>query len=387
MTKQKVLFLVPWEVKKVNQDDLTKYSANLLVQGEKYWFLRHWRRQGLDVKVRGINEKSRVISWQKRYLRLLFTPIFPLLEEIRKADLLFCFHSQLGLSTAFCMKLLGIKKPLVLFDVEGIGRKNKPWQRWFVRQALNKVSLVFYLARVQKDDYEKYYPEILNRAEFLPFGVDLSRFPYREQKTENYILSIGYQDSNFRDWKTLLRAFNLFSAKTKLVIVGRSGFSAEEIGNSTLENVELIKTCNLSKLNEYVLRSKFVVLPFANRRQALGQMTLLGSMALGKAVVVSKVPGIRDYVTDGQDGLFYQAGNPYDLAEKINHLLSNPRRAEELGNEAKNSVENEFNEQAVAIRIFETLKKRDLMEVFAAQAIDRSNAMLEAVPLSEEFVS
>ena len=164
MTKQKVLFLVPWEVKKVNQDDLTKYPANLLVEGQRYWFFKHWKDNNLDMEVRGINEKSKFLVWQRKCLHFIFTPVLSVLKDIKKADLIFCFHSQLGLPVAFWMKLFKINKPLILFDVEGIGRKNKVWQRWLIKKIISKISLVFYFAQVQKEDYQRYFPEIIKRS-------------------------------------------------------------------------------------------------------------------------------------------------------------------------------------------------------------------------------
>ncbi len=380
----KILTLVGWDIQKVGEDDKSKHPANLLLPNQRYWFFKYWPDSEFEVDVMGLDKH---ILMERRFLRFYLRTPLKALSKSSGYDLILCFHSQLGLPLAFLMQKFDIKTPLVIFDVEGFGRKNNFWQRKFIRQALSRVSLVFYLAKVQKEDYARYYPEVLDRSEFLPFGVDLSRFPYQEKRTEDYILSIGYQGSEFRDWKTLLEAFSLFKTKTKLVIVGKSGFRRDEVGHSTLENVEFVRKCNLPELNEYVSRCKFVVLPFAERRQALGQMTLLGVMALGKAVVVSQVCGIKDYLTHGQDGLFYQPGNPYDLAEKICHLLSNPRRTERLGRKAKETVEKKFNEKRMAQKILETLKKRHLIEGLTSPPVRRMPAIIESKALSEEMVS
>ncbi len=379
----RILTLVGWKVSKVDGDDESRHPANLLLPDERYWFFRYWTNERLKVDVMGLH---RHIAFEKSFLRFyLWTP-FRALWKASHYDLIFCFHSQLGLPLALMMKILKVNTPLVIVDVEGFGRKNSFWQRWLVRQALSRVSLVFHLATVQREDYAKHYPEILNRTEFLPLGIDPTRFPRPESKMEDYILSIGYQGSDFRDWKTLIEAYNLLNTKTKLLIVGRSGFRKGEIGDSTLENVEFVKSCDLPTLNEYVLKSKFVILPLTDRRQALGQMTLLGAMALGKAVLASSVPGVIGYVTDGQSGLFYQSGDHHDLAEKANRLLNRPGEAEKLGRSARKAIETRFHQENMAARILEILKERHLMADFSDSAAPTSGRTHETILMEKECV-
>lgn len=358
MTKQKVLFLVPWEVKKVNQDDLTKYSANLLIEGEKYWFLRHWKDNNLNIEVRGINEKSKFVLWQKKYLKFLFIPTLLMLKEMRKTDLIFCFHSQLGLPTAFWMKLFGIKKPLVLFDVEGIGRKNRLWQRWLIRRIISKISLLFYFAQIQREDYARYYPQLLEKSEFVHLGIDLSRFQrIRKSKKENYILTIGYQGPSFRDWKTLIKAFNRLKQEIDLVVVGKSKFSTEEIGEEKLPScVKFVPACSFQELNEYVAGAKLVVLSLPERRHAFAQMTLIQAMSMKKPVVITKVSGVEDYVEDGKTALFCKPNDWQDLKDKIEMLLEDRKSRQEIARSARRLVVRKFNEEKLAENLYRSVK-------------------------------
>ena len=354
----KTLTLLGWEISKIKEDDKTRHPANLLLPNERYWFFKYWDRKDLEVDVMGLGKNT---IFARKVLRFYFWTPFKALLKASKHNLILCFHSQVGLPLAFMMWLLNIKTPLAIIDVEGFGRKHRGWQRWFINQALKRVSLVFHLATIQKEDYAKYYPQILDRIEFLPLGIDLSRFPYKKEIAEDYILSIGYQGSDFRDWKTLIGAYNLLKTKTKLVIVGRTDLTYEEIGDLCLENVEFVNMCSLPKLNEYVSKCKFVVLPLTDRRQALGQMTLLGAMVLAKTVVVPEVPGVKDYITDNQDGIFYEPGNADSLKEKMQFLLDNPSVVKQIGKEAKNSAQMKFSDQNMSLQIFEALKNRGLL--------------------------
>jgi glycosyltransferase involved in cell wall biosynthesis len=49
-------------------------------------------------------------------------------------------------------------------------------------------------------------------------------------------------------------------------------------------------------------------------------------LALGKPVIAPRTPGIQDYF-DPDSLLFFEAGNPVELAEKIKYVYSNSRQA------------------------------------------------------------
>lgn len=51
--------------------------------------------------------------------------------------------------------------------------------------------------------------------------------------------------------------------------------------------------------------------------RSAGQQTYLNAMALGKLVIVSDVPGVRDHVTHGESGLIVPAGDPEALAREL----------------------------------------------------------------------
>jgi hypothetical protein len=54
--------------------------------------------------------------------------------------------------------------------------------------------------------------------------------------------------------------------------------------------------------------------------RSAGQQTYLNAMVLGKAVVVSDVPGVRDHVVDGETGLIVPAGDSGALADALRWL-------------------------------------------------------------------
>jgi glycosyltransferase involved in cell wall biosynthesis len=238
-----------------------------------------------------------------------------------------------------------------------LGRKNKWYVRPFIRKAISGIDRLFYLATIQKEDYQRYYPEVVSKSEFLPLGIDLTRFSRNGAKEEDYIVSIGYQSSDFRDWKTLLQAYSRLKTRTRLLILGKEKFDSEEIENERIpEGVRFIGKTDLSTLNEITSRARFVVLPLPERRHAFGQMTLLGCMALGKGVIVSGVSSVTDYLKNEKEGILFQPYNPGDLAEKMQTLLDDPGLAEKLGKKARLTVRKRFCEPLMAEKLKENLK-------------------------------
>ena len=80
-------------------------------------------------------------------------------------------------------------------------------------------------------------------------------------------------------------------------------------------------------------------------------MTLLQQMALGKAVIVAKVPSMLDYVQDGENACFYEAKNASDLCGKMEDFLKNPERRETIGSNAADYVKRVHNEKGMALQI------------------------------------
>jgi len=95
---------------------------------------------------------------------------------------------------------------------------------------------------------------------------------------------------------------------------------------------------NLPKL--YAACDVFV-LSSVSRLEAFG-IVALEAMATGKPVVVADIPGVREVIEDGREGLLADPVNPPDLAEKIRALLADPARAREMGRRGREKVLSAF---------------------------------------------
>jgi hypothetical protein len=73
---------------------------------------------------------------------------------------------------------------------------------------------------------------------------------------------------------------------------------------------------------ELLRNARLVVVPLAGREdRTAGQQTYLNAMALGKAVIVTDSPGVREYVEDGHTGIVVPPGDPAALARAMRWAL------------------------------------------------------------------
>ncbi|MQY52563.1 glycosyltransferase [Rhodocyclus gracilis] len=80
------------------------------------------------------------------------------------------------------------------------------------------------------------------------------------------------------------------------------------------------------------------VLPLSNTSigsRYTSPLKLFEYMAMGKAIVASDHPSIREVLVDGKNALLVPAENPVALADALNVLIANPEIRKQLGNAAE----------------------------------------------------
>lgn len=102
---------------------------------------------------------------------------------------------------------------------------------------------------------------------------------------------------------------------------------------------------------ELLREARIVVVPLADRDdRTAGQQTYLNAMALGKAVVVTDSPGVREYVEDGRTGLIVPPGDPDAMANALRRLLdpANAGAAEQISAAAAKTAREQFSPEGYA---------------------------------------
>src|SRR5438094_10556768 len=103
------------------------------------------------------------------------------------------------------------------------------------------------------------------------------------------------------------------------------------------DRVRFLGRISDNRLPEVYAACDVFVLPSVSRLEAFG-IVALEAMATGKPVIVADIPGVREMIEDGRDGLLTDTVNPRDLADKIRRLLADPDARRALGLPAREKV-------------------------------------------------
>lgn len=71
--------------------------------------------------------------------------------------------------------------------------------------------------------------------------------------------------------------------------------------------------------------------------------SILEAMSLKKTLVASKIGGVPEIITDGVNGLLYEAGNEYELTDKLKIVLKNDRLRKEFAQAGFENIKTKFN--------------------------------------------
>src|SRR5438046_6515220 len=123
---------------------------------------------------------------------------------------------------------------------------------------------------------------------------------------------------------------------------------AESMGVS--ERVQFLGRVSDEQLPEVYAACDVFVLPSVSRLEAFG-IVALEAMATGKPVIVADIPGGREIIEDGRDGLLADPGNPRDLADTLRRLLAEPDACHATGAGARETVLESFSIERVTDRI------------------------------------
>lgn len=277
-------------------------------------------------------------------------------------DVIISDSAQSALTLAFLRSLFRIKHPpLVVIDVESFGRKRKGIALKIIKFAIMSINYVIYQATVHEKYYNEYLPELKQKSCFIPLGVKWSveSMDLIRKIDDEYVVSSGKQGKKFRDWSTLLNSIKPLASRIKLKIVGKERLVKGEDIDPNIEipkNIELIPYTYGIEYSNIIYNSKFVILPLVEREQSVGQLTLLHAMALGKAVIVSDISGIRDYVRDGETAILYKPGDVRDLFLKIKYLLDKPEEATRIGKNAEIEVKRKFQFKDMVGKMYEVVR-------------------------------
>ncbi|MBI5666028.1 MAG: glycosyltransferase family 4 protein [Nitrospirae bacterium] len=176
-------------------------------------------------------------------------------------------------------------------------------------------------------------------------SVDIKRFDAgvedirKEMNLPEDVLVIGNTSSfvEAKGQEYLMQAFNIIGRTVPCILLFAGRVSDEKknrmiihIDNDLRDRVMFIG--HRDDIPRVV--KVFDVFVFASWVEGLGT-SLIEAMTMGRTVAVSDIPTFRDFVEDGNTGLFFKVKDPKAIAEKVISLLKDKQMRERLGRNAR----------------------------------------------------
>lgn len=182
-----------------------------------------------------------------------------------------------------------------------------------------------------------------DKIKVLPYALEIES--YRDISPVNgprYIVYFG-RLSKEKGIDILLNAIKNIKNDVKLKIAGEGPMLEQlklKIKNESIQNIEFVDFKSGDELKNIIAGSLFVVVPSIWYENS--PLAIYEAMALGKAVIGSRIGGIPELVKENITGLLFEAGNSQELATKINYLLDNEEILIKMGKEAKEIAVEKF---------------------------------------------
>jgi glycosyltransferase involved in cell wall biosynthesis len=219
---------------------------------------------------------------------------------------------------------------------------------------------------IKHSDLSGYYRLKPNKFRQTSFGVNLEQFviyhdDLNKRRREPIILFVGGLDQAhyFKGLENLIKALaeikkNPRFSLARLNVVGQGDLSdyykqcARDSG--VAESVRFHENIDNDKLVDFYNYCDCLALPSVNMGEAFG-LVLLEAMACARPVVTSNLPGVRSVFKNRRQGLLVKTDNIKDLAEKLQFILADKKRAELMGQAGRELVEKKYTWEKVGKRL------------------------------------
>lgn len=202
--------------------------------------------------------------------------------------------------------------------------------RWLRRIVYRKARLCIAASRAVQEEFRKLG---VKNIEIIPNGVDLEKFTAKDRcvacgtsdvrHKEFVILSVGRLEK-IKGHKYLIEAFTVIKKEipnAKLILVGDGSerFNLEEqIEELAIkDSVQFIGEVSHNDLPHYYHKADVFVMPSLS--EGFG-IAVIEAMACGVPVIASRVGGLADIISDGENGLLIGEANMMYLSSAIIEL-------------------------------------------------------------------
>lgn len=264
---------------------------------------------------------------------------------------------QLASTVGMYQRIYRKQIPIVawLFNV---GKCYPGVRRHLARVSLKNVTQFVVHTRRECDIYSQWLGLPKERFQFIPYQSADIPVLFEENTTNPFLVSLG---SAHRDFSTLFSVIEKLKLPT-VVASGKRALAGLEIPPLVktpfgIGKQECIRLAQEARINVVPLRADKLI-------TAAGQVTIVESMRMGRAVIASHCNGAEDYIIHGKTGLLVKPGSVQELADAIELLWNDANFRNRLGQAAKSYAAEYFSDEASGAAMGKILNQAaDLFEV------------------------
>lgn len=185
------------------------------------------------------------------------------------------------------------------------------------------------------------------RVYAIPFGVDSDFFALAPYPTSPRIVSAG--NDRDRDPATLFAAFAIVMhevPEVEIFVQSRSELRPPE-------GVHVLPQMSHVALRELYASATLIVVATHPNLHGSGMTVALEGLSMGRPVICSDTPGMRQYVHDGEIGRLVRPGDVRGLAAAMIALLREPMAAAQMGRAGRAHIEHGFTTRTMAASLWE----------------------------------
>jgi glycosyltransferase involved in cell wall biosynthesis len=204
----------------------------------------------------------------------------------------------------------------------------------YYRLVLSRTDVAVVHSRLEVERYRALFPGVKTRFVFVPYSLDIesrerliAEAAARSRGPRPVVVSAGRSG---RDYAMLVEAMAGVDAELRIVCDYADALPPPPYA----ADVTVLRDCYDERYLHELLAADVVVVPLAATDISAGQMVMIQAMCLGRPLLVTDTPSIRDYVTDGHDALLTPARDAAAMRDDIRRLLADPALRERLGRNA-----------------------------------------------------
>jgi glycosyltransferase involved in cell wall biosynthesis len=288
---------------------------------------------------------------------------YKIVKEV-KPDTVFTFQLKPNVFGTLAAKKAGVEK--IFSMVEGLGdtfiRTGLKWSIirkavcCFYKHSLKRAQKVFFLNHDDKEEFLRRSLIKESQCEVIKgIGVDLEHFAFSEIKNFNTFLMTArmLETKGVYEYCKCARLVKKSRPNAVFNYLGAEGTVTVADIKQYIDDGSINYLGTAKDVRPVLEESAVFVLP-SSYREGL-PMSIMEAQSMGRGVITTRNVGCRDTVEDGVNGFLIEKYDYNALAEKCIWFVDNPHKVVEMGKNARDYAEKEFDSRLINAKICEVM--------------------------------